>query len=328
MLKHLFHGSSPHDTTEFKAEIRKKLSETLIKQKSPPKRHVLTIQANQPLTTAFEFLLQHNILSAPVLKQENPFKYAGFLDTAALVSAIVSVHDHNPQKAHHDLELGDFVAGLSAVDDSFHNDQLDVWTPSYLARINPITELHDTDNLLRLCELMGMGIRRVVVTNSKGEITRVLSQSWVVGVIEEIVNKISFQVTLDEIGWSGRRQVICCGESEPVINALKLMDKYKFTGVPIANKDGFLIGHITAKNLRDILRTRSTSQLDSPLSSFVTPLSVEHGQELSVKATISLTELFHKFSTARSHRLYVVDDANQLIGICSFQDLISSLIRA
>jgi CBS-domain-containing membrane protein len=104
------------------------------------------------------------------------------------------------------------------------------------------------------------------------------------------------------------------------------MEQFNITGVAIVNEANVLVGQITAKCLNEILSSRDYSILHSPISSFLTGLSVEAGKSISTTIDTSLSEAIHRFASTRSHRLFLVDAQGHVEGVCSLKDLLGSLI--
>jgi hypothetical protein len=100
-------------------------------------------------------------------------------------------------------------------------DQLDVWTPSYMARINPISSFSLKSTLLSVCERLACGTRRVVAMTDKGEIVKIISQSLMAATIERIVGSSGNWIMLENLGIKPKK-VHLCHLSDSVLTALKV----------------------------------------------------------------------------------------------------------
>jgi CBS domain-containing protein len=103
------------------------------------------------------------------------------------------------------------------------NYTISVWTPEYVARINPIKVVTPASSLLDVCELFARGVKRVVVMENDGQqiISRIVSQSWLVNELFSGVSAEATNVTLAELGVVPK-QVIRCYASQHAIDAFKV----------------------------------------------------------------------------------------------------------
>lgn len=95
-----------------------------------------------------------------------------------------------------------------------------------------------------------------------------------------------------------------------VSEALNIMERYKISGVPVINENGFLVGIITNRDLR--FETR----FDIPVSEVMTPQPL-----VTVPVGTTLDEAKVKLQKHRIEKLLVVDENGHLKGLITVKDI-------
>ncbi len=95
-----------------------------------------------------------------------------------------------------------------------------------------------------------------------------------------------------------------------VSEALEIMERYKISGVPVVDLNGFLVGIITNRDLR--FETR----FDIPVSEVMTPQPL-----VTVPVGTTLNEAKGKLQKHRIEKLLVVDDDGHLKGLITVKDI-------
>lgn len=95
-----------------------------------------------------------------------------------------------------------------------------------------------------------------------------------------------------------------------VSEALNIMERYKISGVPVIDENGFLVGIITNRDLR--FETR----YDIPVSEVMTPQPL-----VTVPVGTTLDEAKVKLQKHRIEKLLVVDDDGHLKGLITVKDI-------
>lgn len=95
-----------------------------------------------------------------------------------------------------------------------------------------------------------------------------------------------------------------------VSEALHIMERYKISGVPVIDENGFLVGIITNRDLR--FETR----FDIPVSEVMTPQPL-----VTVPVGTTLDEAKVKLQKHRIEKLLVVDDDGHLKGLITVKDI-------
>ena len=95
-----------------------------------------------------------------------------------------------------------------------------------------------------------------------------------------------------------------------VSDALAIMERYRISGVPVIDENGFLVGIITNRDLRFETRT------DIPVKEIMTPQPL-----VTVPVGTTLDEAKVKLQKHRIEKLLVVDDDGHLKGLITVKDI-------
>eukprot|EP00299_Pterocystis_sp_00344_P011024 c5084_g1_i1.p1 GENE.c5084_g1_i1~~c5084_g1_i1.p1 ORF type:complete len:115 (+),score=35.22 c5084_g1_i1:90-434(+) len=104
------------------------------------------------------------------------------------------------------------------------------------------------------------------------------------------------------------------------------MESYNISGLPVVDEKFRLVGQITAAHLRPFLANGIEKRLDVPVKQFVPHLSIQSGSSIAVKTSTPVKDMIAKFVTTKSHRLYLVDGEQMLIGVCSLKNALQSMM--
>jgi CBS domain-containing protein len=145
-----------------------------------------------------------------------------------------------------------------------------------LSRRNTFHAVHPTDTLLTVCELLAKGgVHRVPVVNEKGEVTNILSQSSLITFLyKNCANFTEFSRSLAQLHL-GSKPVISVPKDVPAIEAFRLMDKKKISGVAVVDIEGKLVGNTSASDLKLFLKTPSIDLLNMPIMQFLNKIRQE-----------------------------------------------------
>ena len=102
------------------------------------------------------------------------------------------------------------------------------------------------------------------------------------------------------------------------------MDSHKISGVPIVNSDGRLVGQITVKCIHLLNSRNRLDSLETPLRLFLG--LADQADALTVTRSTHLEVAIQKFRENFTHRLYLVDEAGKVSGVCSFKDVIKMMM--
>lgn len=134
------------------------------------------------------------------------------------------------------------------------------------------------------------GVHRVPVVNEKGEVVNILSQSSLITFLNHsCANLAEFKSTLKELHL-GSKPVISVHKDVPAIEAFRLMDKKKISGVAVVDTDGKLVGNTSASDLKLFLKTPSIDLLNMPIMQFLNKIRQE-----SIDVSLNFKYLYSNF---------------------------------
>jgi len=302
--------------------VRALLSQTKVGAlKRPPK--VIVIDSKTPLLEAFQTLLDHNLLSAPVYDGEKKV-YTGFLDIRDLVSFVVFVYDE--QKVEDNNTLKDI---LRHGEKMFSTPTTDGVTVSYLSRRNKFIQVMDEDTLLKVTEILSHGVHRVPVIDKDGNVVSIVSQSNVVAFLnshlQQLGNQLAKSINEIKIGSSPVESVI---KTATVIDTLRLMDVKMRSGIALVDASGRLVGTTTGKDLKLFIKNPTLSALKSPIFNFLNEVRAQlidiKSPTISVFGTDTLALAIGKLAATSVHRVFVVNNEKEYkaVAVVSITDIL------
>ncbi|NQU20690.1 MAG: CBS domain-containing protein [Candidatus Nealsonbacteria bacterium] len=115
------------------------------------------------------------------------------------------------------------------------------------------------------------------------------------------------------------RDVIAVYANQQLSTATEKLLEHHITGAPVVSYDEVCVGVLSSK---DILRREATdSQNDTVLSHMTTPA-------MTVSQDHSLLEVAAMLHSNAIHRVPVVDDLGQVVGILSTLDIVGQVLKA
>jgi len=291
---------------------------------------VITVSTAQSPTHAFQKIVDHHILSAPVWDAQAN-KFIGFLDTRDLTQFVVFQADELNEKKKHLKESSSKTnllepppSDLKFIFESaarMYQQPLENVTVSYLARTNKWTAVHDDDTLLRVVELLSTGNHRlpVVPRDNPNTILDIISQSSIVQFIQqhhlELTKALSVRIADIKLG---SRPVIPVNEHTAALDCFKTMSKLNRSGIAIVDDKGTLIGNTSGSDLRLFISNpdKHVRLLNQPVTDFLSTIRraevVENPNTrspvIAVHPDADLAKVIGKLSATRVHRLFVADD--------------------
>jgi CBS domain-containing protein len=291
-----------------KLTIHNLLEGTLVSSIHNPKGSIITISSTDSPYEGFKKLIQHNILSAPVLDVSTN-KYTGFLDMRDLVSFVVFIDDD--QKSDAPNNLSDILLKGSKL----FKVPLEGVTCTYLSRRNPFHSVKNSDNLLNVCEILAKGVHRVPIVNDKGEAINIISQSTIINFLHKNISLFHTDLSksISELG-IGTKPVFAVSKDTPAIETFRLMDNKKISGVAVVDHEGRLVGNTSASDLKLFLKTPSIELLQMPIMNFLNKIRQESidisSPTITCRSRDSLEFAIGKIASTKVHRLFVADDEN------------------
>ncbi|CAI2176459.1 4197_t:CDS:2 [Funneliformis geosporum] len=301
---------------------------------------VIIIDGEATIEDACDILIKNNISSAPVYDNKSK-TYVGMFDWADVMTYLLIVlkkKDILEQQQKSDEELTSEFNDLLKL--AIQCQPVPVKLASDLSNKNPFYSVFPETSLLQVVELFGSGTHRVVVVDADGNMKGILSQSRVVNYLYQNVMKFPkieqlFPKTIKDLD-IGRSTVISAQADSFVLDALTMMNKNSLSSIAIVNDDGVLMGNISMTDVKYILRSYSHSLMWRTCKQFVNHVRIKQGLEdgqdrypvFDVRLTSTLGYTIAKLVATKAHRVWVVDDRMQAIGLVSLTDVLGIFARS
>ncbi|GBG32155.1 Protein sds23 [Hondaea fermentalgiana] len=228
---------------------------------------IVEVKKTDTVDAAFRQLVQHKILSAPVYDDEAG-KYLGFFDiTDALaliysVDLLISAIPDSMLKKSTALRLA--TSGSTSPDCTellvgsiFDSEEEDQDRVDAGAAWHPVTEDAEMKEVMTL---LATSTRRVPVIGEDGRITKIISQSHVTHVLNELLKEMEangeelpevFSKTPKNSGGFGMRDVLTVeSETQLAKDAFRLIIENGVSAVGVLDEEGKLLSSITTKDIR------------------------------------------------------------------------------
>jgi len=270
-------------------------------------REVVVISSNDSLEEGFSKLSAANILSAPVLSEET-HKYTGFLDMRDLVSSVVFIAEQASSPAT--KTLADLFVNAKWVGGAF--------SVTYLSRRNPYKSVKLSDPLTKVVELLAnrsgaTKLKRVAIVDDADKVIGIVSQTTLVAFLgkEIAAHHVHSAKTVTELNL-GSAPVVALAESQPALEAFRIMDAKRITGLAIVSDNGRLVGNISARDLKLFVKHIDFDRLLQPVGEFIKDLRMSavdiSTPTITVFPNSSFDLVVGKLAATKVHRIFVTDD--------------------
>lgn len=113
------------------------------------------------------------------------------------------------------------------------------------------------------------------------------------------------------------KMVLTATKGQSIASTIKMLKVHQISGVPVIDEKNKLIGILTEY---DLLMQAATKDLDAPIN--------YKSKILSVKPETKLREILILLYKNRFHRLPVIDDLGQVVGIVSQIDVLHAMLES
>jgi len=279
---------------------------------STENRPIITVDQNESISSAFKKLLDHQILSVPVVLQDN--SYYGFLDILDIVSWVVNL-------------LGEESISKEDI------EKMDTFCHSKVARVmvypiskkNPFHPFPVGNSLLSAFEQLALGTHRVPVVNDHGQLVNIITQSSAIRFVEQNIHLLGEKKNMPlESMYLADQYVMSINSRDSAIDAFRLMKITKVSAVAIVNDDGKLVGNCSAKDLKKIPNTTEfIRSLFLPLNEYL-----KDQQEITFATKDeTLGVVIRRIVENKLHRIYILDDDMKPEGILSLKDIMEEILK-
>jgi len=314
-----------------------KLLETTIEE-VVPKRKMIVVDSELPLSDAFSALVKNNIYSAPVYDTAKR-ELLGFVDMLDIVVFLVNIIE-SEQGSNRDLASQDFYTLLEQVS-KFRTEH--VRAVADLSKRNPMVPVSHNAPVKEVLRIFAQsGTHRVPVLENPWTVSNVLTQT-------DIISWLAKNITLHKEGghehhnhlgpigkktvaevFPNRAQVVSIKGEEHAIEAFKLMAHYRITSVAVVDQAGALLSNLSAKDIKVIEPDAIFTKLYKSCTEFVAATRLHeyntHYPMIYCKLDSTLEEVIQRLAFMRIHRIYVIDENRKPINVISLGDILNQLV--
>jgi len=192
-----------------------------------------------------------------------------------------------------------------------------------------------TTPLSRVIDHMSKGVHRCLVTQDGNQIRNIISQSDIISFALKHLHQISdslLQSTIQSLGmikpqerkvghFMRESKLVAAPKETLLVDCFRKMEREQVTAIPLLDENGFLVGTLSASDLRGINAGKLSKCLFQPASQFIKT------QKKAVVASpsIKFVNLLKLIDTNHVHRVWIVDDDDKPVGVVSLSDIMNVL---
>jgi CBS domain-containing protein len=258
-------------------------------------------------------LTGNSITAVPVLETSQN-KWLGFVDMVDIADYLIQFL----KETKTDEQPGSLLARKPLLDIQAHQ----LFRRD--SRSKTFRFLSAEDHLKHALELILEGFERIAVQDQDGKFVGVLSETKIVSFLSSSVDLFDLsQKTVEELQL-GYREVISVNQHEPMKVAIEIMLQKNVHGVGVMEGDK-LIGNLSVSDLK---LAESDEELIQMFFLPVRDVLALQKRALNpfpicVQPQTTVEEVIEKFALTRVHRVYVVTEKEQLMGVITMSDLMS-----
>lgn len=306
------------------------LASTSVDSVSPVLDKVISVNANESVTKVLHALTENNIFCVPVVDNG---KIVGLIDMVDIVSYVVDVVGKSEGS-------GESAAYLRQVEEAHLNSQRNDHVAG-ISKKNKFCPVTAGTSLLDAMKVMtDAHVQRLPVVSVDFQLKNFVTQSAIIAFLAKHVDELGDFVdkTLAQLGFKPK-EVISISVDRPTIEAFRLINEKKITGIPVMDTDGTMITNISCSDLRDVATDpRLFEYLHMPLDSFI-PIMKSHINpkkessmnvmypKISCKFETTLRTVLGKLAATKIHRIYITDEHDNPVGIVSLIDIIEKVVN-
>jgi CBS domain-containing protein len=128
----------------------------------------------------------------------------------------------------------------------------------------------------------------------------------------------------------GSRPVFCVSEGVKVIEAFRELVSRKVTALGVVDDKGLLIGNISVRDMRYVVKQTPGAELVAPLDEFYTQVRKANPEipkdVIACKEDETVKSVIVKLDSNHIHRIYIIDDEQKPVGVISLGDIFQYLL--
>jgi len=290
-------------------------------------QQVVFLNGNDNLVKAFNILESNHIISAPVWS-ETEKKFVGIVGYVDFVSLAIALYTQQPN--------------LSALNSNYFKTLLK--NAVNLSKRNEFHPMTEGTSLYEIVSILSVGIHRVPIVdaNDSNKIVNIITQSGVIQFLAKNIEKLGARakMTVQELGVGLEHSVIKINQSQPAIEAFKIMDEKQVSAAAIVDDKNVLINTISVTDIKylAIEEGRKFRSLISSVLDYIGQVRQNEPQDpvwegktrfpaIHCYPEYTLEKVILKLASTRVHRLFIVDHDHHPIGVISLRDIMQELVR-
>jgi CBS-domain-containing membrane protein len=300
-------------------------------KRGDPVQDIVFVESNTSVQETLEVLAKHNLLSVPVRDHQDKF-WIGFVDVLDLLNFIIEMYTEGNQVEQQ--KWGTYCQDITTLTHRGVRFGLKpISTIINESRVDSFKPVLSNGTVYQLIEeLLTHKAHRVPVVDDRDNITNIVSQSDIIQLCSlkmELLGPIAKR-TVGDLKLGTRGTVMSMAHTAQAIHAFYLMYFHKVMGVAIVLPDGTLLGNISASDIRG-LTPQQFSSLLLPVTEYLQHQQGQMKPPFTVTLSSTFETVIQKLALYRVHRLWIVNEKDQPIGVVSLTDIMkffSSLLTA
>lgn len=267
---------------------------------------LLTVNINDPIESVVKKLRSRNVLSAPVLNDDNTV--AGVIDLQQLVTFLSSSFGPyaNEQTVERNLRMRCVKDVLS------------------MATRTTYVPVDVTDKCTLAIELFASGFYRAPITTHDNHLVGLITQVDIVmeaaASMRTGAAKAMGQRLLSEYG-VGLSAPSFVNKTQTVGDTIAQLDAYQVSGLPVTDDNGHLIGNFSITNLLSIWADNANESISLTVEAFLAKYSPESLRPKTARRDEKLVDVVSRLVEQQIHRAWIVDKDNKPVGVISMTDI-------
>jgi len=273
-----------------------------------------------PAIDCLKILNDANILSAPVFEDApTKRKFHGILDLLDLCAYAITVYDEVQDKEKLDTWQMIFENGLRRKN---ARELLNYSKANYCRPVESTASFKEI-----LDNLSSKTVHRLPIFKFNA-FDRLLTQSEVLRFISQHMELFGYSIDQSVIASGLIGKAYYVNAKQPVIDAFRMLIEKKVASVGVLDDQQKVIGSVSVRNLREVIRDRPNLKLKEPISKFLTEINGGTiAGPMVISADTAVRVAITKMTTDPNHQLYVVDSNRFPQGAVSSSDLFTFLLR-
>jgi CBS domain-containing protein len=282
---------------------------------------IIAVKKSELVPTAFKAMIDNQILSLPVFDETE--NQVGFIDIIDILHFVLKIDQEVIRKGYDELtryEEFKYKKVADLVNLSGRNATLKITQEASLwTAMNAMVDFGD--------------LHRVPIVNRSGETLGLIAQIDIIKFIQKFIDENDYGLfTVRDFQLGFKNAVARISKDAKAKDAFKLMKELGVSAVAVVTDQDKLYANLSATDLRSIgydtaLFGKVMDSVESYLK-LIPPNKVFGVNPVFVRPADDLRQVFRKFVDSGVHRLYVVEDVFNIVGVISLVDVIRLILRS